>query len=256
MLRRSRPTPAAPEASALSIRAAGGALERSFPQEIVASFRHMLTEQAYTGGVQPRIAVAAALQGEGVTYTSLALAATLASDTGKSVCVVELNWHAPGMVRLLTPAATEPAEANAGEPAAPAQVRPGLAEVLAGTATLDEALITTELPNLALLPAGSMAPEVRPATARGEQLRQRVDELGGRFEHLILDIPAVLLTSDAIALASLGSACCIVVRQGVTPAASIKQALDDLKHLPMLGVVLNQATVKTPRWLINLIPQL
>jgi len=35
----------------------------------------------------------------------------------------------------------------------------------------------------------------------------------------------------------------------------VKRALDDIKHLNILGVMLNQTTLKTPRWMLNLIPQ-
>jgi Mrp family chromosome partitioning ATPase len=72
---------------------------------------------------------------------------------------------------------------------------------------------------------------------------------------VILDIPALLANSDAIALASLADAGFLVVRQGITPIALIKQALDEIKHLSMLGIVMNQTYFHTPRWLYNLIPR-
>ena len=61
--------------------------------------------------------------------------------------------------------------------------------------------------------------------------------------------------SDAIALASLGTACCLIIRQGVTPVSSVRRALDDVKHLPMLGVMLNQNRTMLPRWVQALVPQ-
>jgi Mrp family chromosome partitioning ATPase len=223
----------------LALRAADGAPLVAFAPEIVDSFRHMVTELQYGGGFPARLATVAALRGEGVTFSTLALAATLASDDPARVCAVELNWWAPGMLRLLGGAAP----------------RPGLADVLLGRLELNDALLATDRPNLALLPAGSLPPDQRPAAARGERLRTLIEELGARFDHLVLDIPAVLATSDAIALASLGTACCVVVRYGVTPTGAVQSALDDLKHLPQLGVILNQARIRTPRWLRALVPQ-
>jgi hypothetical protein len=35
----------------------------------------------------------------------------------------------------------------------------------------------------------------------------------------------------------------------------IRLALDEIKYTNMLGVILNQTHIKTPRWLYNLIPQ-
>jgi Mrp family chromosome partitioning ATPase len=111
------------------------------------------------------------------------------------------------------------------------------------------------LPNLALLPAGDLSPAQRPAMARSDTLRTCIARLSRRFDHILLDIPAILATSDAIALASLGAACCVVVRQGITPVSNVRRALDDIKHLSILGVLLNQNRTVLPRWVNALIPQ-
>jgi len=47
----------------------------------------------------------------------------------------------------------------------------------------------------------------------------------------------------------------MVIRQGVTPINKVREALDEVKHLPMAGVVLNKIQVHTPQWLLNFIPQ-
>jgi Mrp family chromosome partitioning ATPase len=120
---------------------------------------------------------------------------------------------------------------------------------------LDKALVQTALPNLALLPAGDLSPAQRPAMARSERLKDCIEQLSRRFDHILLDVPAILATSDAIALASLGTACCLIIRQGVTPVSSVRRALDDIKHLPMLGVMLNQNRPMLPRWVQALVPQ-
>jgi Mrp family chromosome partitioning ATPase len=228
----------------LVLRTEGGQPLCTFSPEVTASFRHMVTERSYQDGLPARIAMLAALRGEGVSHTALAFAATLASDMAVSVCVVELNWWNPDLLRNLG------LEPSAGQPAVP-----GLADVLAQTASFDTALIKTDLPNLALLPAGELPLARRHSVARSNDLREAIDELSQRYSHLILDLPAVLSNSDAIALSALSNGCCIVVRQGVTRSASVKQALDSVKHIPMLGVILNQSSFATPGWLLNLIPQ-
>jgi len=224
----------------------------------------MLTAQACNGGLPQSVSVVSSIKGEGVTYTALALATTLAIDTTASVCLVELNWWSPGLHKLVSQGAN-PAQNNARRlggkasafvsPAAPAITQAGLADVLTGSAAIDDVLIRTELPNLSLIAAGAIPVERRPVIARSGELKEQLDELRQRFDYLILDVPAILATSDSMALAALSSACCIVVRQGVTPANSVKRALDDIKHLNILGVMLNQTTLKTPRWMLNLIPQ-
>ena len=91
--------------------------------------------------------------------------------------------------------------------------------------------------------------------ARHDTLKACIKQLSRRFDHILLDVPAVLGTSDAIALASLSTACCLVVRQGITPVSQVRRALDDVKHLSMLGVVLNQAHMSLPNWVGAFVPQ-
>lgn len=248
--------------TALVLRAPDEMPYRMFPSEIVNNFRYLLTRLRYDATSPAThsscIALVSALRQEGVTYTALALATTLAHDLDASVCVIDLNWGSPGLPAALTP---PPLRRRWWKRRVPQLVSPdlpqsgGLAALLCGTATLDEALLATATPNLSLLPAGALPLSQRPVVARSGQLRTCIDTLMQRFDYVLLDVPAVLTTSDAIALASLAQACCVVVRQGVTPVHSVRAALDDLKHLPMLGVILNQASVATPRWITALVPQ-
>lgn len=246
----------------LSLNTSDGTLLHNFPAEVVSSMRHMESTLAYSEGLPDRIAIISALSGEGVTYTALALATTLAADLPLRICAVELNWHTPGMLgRLSQPNIAAPsrrgkkklATVETSTPSALTQ-RAGLAQLLTGEATLDDVLMPTGMPNLMLLPAGEVPQHQRAAMARSAGLKQCIEQLSERFNHLILDIPAVHSTTDAIPLASLAHGCCVVIRQGVTPANSVRRALDDFKHLPTLGVILNQAHTNLPRWLHALVP--
>lgn len=247
---------------ALTLRSIDGTPLYTFPSEVVNSVRHMETILNAKGALPARISMVAALHGEGVTYTTLALATTLAYDLAVRVCVVELNWWAPQLPtrpahRMSVTPAREAAPVIAAPPDTASSVgeATGLAAVLIGATTLDSALIQTALPNLMLLPAGELSPAQRPAMARSEALKTCIKQLSQRFDHVLLDIPAILATSDSIALASLGSTCCVVIRQGVTPVGSVRRALDDIKHLPVLGVMLNQTHNTLPRWVRALVPQ-
>ncbi len=234
-------------------------LAGAFDPELVGGMRRMLTRLSCQGRLPGRLALLGALRGEGVTTAALALGATLANDQGARVCVVELNWWAPGLEALTGTAPPAPRRGWFGRrqppPAPVAAGSPGLAGVIDGSVSLDEALLPSSLPNLALLPAGGLPVERRPAAARGTELKARIGQLSRRFEHVILDVPAVLGTSDAIALAALGEACALVVRQGVTPAASVRAALDEIGHTRVLGVILNRVRISTPRWVRSFLPQ-
>lgn len=232
-----RKSKAAVEAPPLEVKAADGTLLTSFPNDIVVPLRHMVSRLMQAGTWPAHVSIIAALREEGVTYTAVALAAMIASDWKKTVAVIELNWHTPGLTTLLNTATSA-----------------GVASLLDGS-DLDAALIATSLPNLYFLPAGELPAEQRSVISRGAALAAVVDRMKQRFDLVLLDIPAVLTTSDAIPLASLGAACLLVVRQGVTPKSKVQAALDDVKHLPQLGVVLNRVKYKTPRFIRRWIPQ-
>ncbi|HMQ31508.1 MAG TPA: CpsD/CapB family tyrosine-protein kinase [Chloroflexaceae bacterium] len=261
MFARTRRQPAASD-EALTLRSLSGKTICEFSGETVANIRRMLTSLMYQATMPKSIANVAALRGEGVSYITLAMAATLASDVSARVCAVELNWWHPSLHLYLAgqqpaPAVKAKGKAAKGAPAEPASPGPeeGLGAVLRGAATLDQALVGTSLANLALLPAGHVPAEARSALARSAQLKATVEALAEQFDYLIFDVPAVSATSDTVALTSLASSVAVVVRQGVTPVNTVKGALDEVKHVPVLGVILNQVQVYTPRWLLNLLPQ-
>ncbi len=255
-----------PENEPLVLRAGNGEPMVVFPAELIASHRRMITSMVYQQDLPSRISLLATLRGEGVTYTSVALGTTLASDLPTSVCVVELNWCSPGLITQLTEASQpvdrrgKRAKKSAGskhkaQSTSEQPEKPGLSDVLTGQASLDEALIASHLPNLSFLPAGNLPHTQRPVIARSTDLKDLIDEIGNRFDHLLLDIPAIFATSDAMALAALAEVGYLVVHQGVTPITTIKQALDDIKHISMRGVILNQVRIQTPRFIYSLIPQ-
>ncbi len=248
-----------PADTSLTLRLADGKVAYTFSPETITSLRRMLTSLMYQSTLPKSIACIAALREEGVTYTSLAMATTLASDINAKVCVVELNWCTPSMHVYLegqspVPAAKRNKSKETVEPATIPNTQ-GIGAVLRNVVTLDQALVRTSLPNLSLLPAGNVPLNDRSALARSAQLKACIEALQEQFDYVILDVPAISLTSDAVALASLSEAVCLVVQQGVTPANTVKLALDEVKHRQVLGVILNQVTIRTPRWILNLLPQ-
>jgi len=209
----------------------------TYPTDVVDSLRHLLSRLMSRETLPVRLSLVAALRQEGNTYISRALGTVMAHDLETTVCVVELNWWWPSEI-----------------PDGPDD-HDGLAAVLNDQISIDEALMETTYPNLSILPAGNLPLEQRAVIARSSTLEKVIDDLSVRFDHLILDVPAVLATNDAIPLASYGTATCLVVRQGVTSVDSVRRALDDIEHLHMLGTVMNQTNIATPDFLHRLIPQ-
>lgn len=208
-----------------------------FSTELIDNLRRMVTRIHYTDGLPKIMSFTSAIRQEGVTYNSWAVGMTMANDLQKSVCIVELNWWSPAPQLNF-------AQNN------------NLAAVLNGDTRLEKAIIQTNHENLSLLPAGHQPRRTQRAIwARSSTLQNTLNQLGEQFDHVLLDVPAVRTTSDAIPLASLGNACAFVVRQGVTDITDVQLALDDLAHLPILGVIMNFVAFETPAFIMKLIPQ-
>lgn len=207
----------------------------TFSASLVEDVRRMANRLSRAGRVPERLAITSALRQEGVTTVSRLFATVLANDLAAQVCLVDLNWWWP---------------APSQEPEASNQ---GLAGVLAGTANLGEVMVATGLSNLALLPAGTLSEMRRHSMARSEELQRCIDDLSREFDYLVLDIPAILATSDAVPLASLAQDACLVVQQGATHFDDVQLALAEISHMNVAGVVLNRAIYKTPRSLMRLI---
>lgn len=220
----------------LAVPGQNGAPLKQYPDQVVAPLRQMVTRVTRQEQLPQRLALVAALRQEGVTFLAQALAATIAHDYDLSVCVVELNWWWPSH---------QPPPATSGDQ--------GLAGVLAGRVLLEDVIVPSGWSNLATLPSGHLPAEKRPVVARSKELQEALVELSDRYDHIILDIPAVRATNDAVPLASLADACCFVVRQGVTVIEDVRLALDEIDHLRLLGVVMNRADMKTPNALVKLV---
>lgn len=226
-----------PEAS-LQLHVLNSEASYTFPQALVHSLRHMITKLNRDQNLPAKLSVVSALRQEGVSLISLALATIMAHDLSRRVCLVDLNWWWPSVTMHDLAAHSV-----------------GIAPLLHGEVQLDATLVRTNHPKLTILPAGSLPLTERPVIARSAALRSLIDELSDSVDHLILDIPAILTTSDAIPLASLGNACCAVIHQGISPRRAVKQALGEINHMPTLGVVLNRVQMATPPWVLKAIPQ-
>ncbi|MBE2221666.1 MAG: CpsD/CapB family tyrosine-protein kinase [Anaerolineae bacterium] len=207
-----------------------------FPEDVVNQLRHMVTRLKYTDDLPKQISLVSAIRGEGVTYLTWALASIIANDLQASVCAVELNWWFPSNYFS-------------------SEDHDGIAAVLEKRKVLDDVVLKTQDTNFDFILAGEMAAHQRAIYARSDDLKRVIGQLRERYDYVLIDVPAILSTSDSIPLASLSESCCLVIRQGVTDIGSVQMALDDVAHLNMLGVIMNQVNLKTPSFILRMIPQ-
>jgi capsular exopolysaccharide synthesis family protein len=177
------------------------------------------------------VAVTSAGRREGRTTTAANLALTAAQE-GRSTILVEADLRRPVLGRLLGLAP-----------------RPGVADVLCGTAELGQALV--RLGPLAVLLAGEAADPG--ALLRGPAAAALVDQLRGSCELLILDAPPAVAFADGDRLSGDADGVLLVVRAGETPRQVVRLALESLGDRAV-GIVLNDVdpdAVAHGRWIYS-----
>ncbi len=176
------------------------------------------------------ILVTSAKPGEGKTFMSLNLAASLAASGTRPVVLVDADGKHMSISRLLGHASS-----------------PGLRTLSSDTARQPGSLLVpTAIERLSLLPYGE-APAGAPAIAPGQQVNSALLRLAASLpQHLIiLDTPPCLSTSDPGALATISGQVLMVVEAEHTQRNEVEAALDMVEACPTLQLVLNRA-VLTP----------
>jgi capsular exopolysaccharide synthesis family protein len=168
--------------------------------------------------------VTSANPGEGKTTTSANLAFAMAMD-GKRVILVDADLRRPSLAKLLGVAAV-----------------PGLTDILLGHASLTEALHPMDyLPNLMVLPAGSVPPNPG-ELLNSRTFREVVAQLKDRSDVVVFDSPPGLVAADAAILASQMDGTVLVIETGSTKRGSAQHMVGILKQsrANVLGIAYNK----------------
>lgn len=176
------------------------------------------------------LCVSSPLAGEGKTTAAINLSAVTAMSVGRRVLLVDCDMRRPKVHQALG-------------------LRPeaGLAEVLTGEVSLDEALLKVEGMNLDVL-----AVRGRPANPSellgSPAMHDLVEEVTNRYDRVIFDTPAALGVPDTKAVAEMCDGIVVVVRADYTSQQDLEAALDILDRRRLLGLVLNGAAVERGRY--------
>ena len=169
------------------------------------------------------VVVTSAGVAEGKTVTALNLAWLLAQTDGVRALLIDGDLRQPCAAEYL---------------ALDAQV--GLSEVLAGQASLDEAIVRLEPAGLHLLPGGTPHDSVAEILS-GPKFSTLLAELRRTFNFIIIDAPPLGIFTDASVLINRADAALVVVRANQTRYAQLERVLEPLPRERLLGVVLNGA---------------
>ena len=192
---------------------------------IAESYRALKSSVLFSMSPPPKVLlVTSAEPGEGKTCTALNLATVLA-EGGQRVVLVEGDMRRPGITDAFGWLKNK-----------------GLSGVLTGAYPLDEAIFSAEsIPYLSVIPAGPHAPNPAGLLSTSN-IRALLDELGKRFDHIVVDSPPVLLVTDATVLSTSVDGVIIVAESGGTSPGSLLRAFRtlDAAGAKLLGVVVNK----------------
>ena len=117
---------------------------------------------------------------------------------------------------------------------------PGMADLLRGTATLEDVLQPTSYPNLLVVPAGQAETEEVGELLAKQELEEIVGQLRRDFDHVLLDTPPVNVVSDAGIIGRAVREALLVVRMYGTDRESVDEAIRLLHsaNVKPVGVIL------------------
>ena len=176
------------------------------------------------------IMVTSANSGEGKTFVSANLAAGLARELHAHALLVDCDLRVPSLANLF-------GYSN----------RLGLTDYLRDSRKIADLLLKTRVEKLSLLPGGNV-PENPTELIGSKKMEDLVHELQSRYNdrYVIFDSTPLLATSESEVLSKLVDGIIIVVKAGVTPRETVKQAISFLDKKKILGVVLNNLEFKAP----------
>jgi capsular exopolysaccharide synthesis family protein len=183
----------------------------------------LMRAQAKTG--LKSIAITSSLPGEGKTLTTMNLGLCYAQLPQQRVLVIDADLRTCGLTSMLDHPST-----------------PGLAEVLAGDVTPDEAIVATNQKNLFVLPAGTVLSSP-PELFIGSRWQEFMGHCSALFKVIIIDTPPILPLSDFELISAACDGVVMVVRAHHGQRETLQKTAGALDPKKLLGVVFNATDV-------------
>jgi polysaccharide chain length determinant protein (PEP-CTERM system associated) len=175
--------------------------------------------------------ITSSVEGEGKTLLAGNLAAIVAHDFKKPVLLIDGHLHHTSLSdRYARPGA------------------PGLAQVVAGEASLSEALVSTDMPLLQVLPAGQC--QVDPICLfRSAAFPEFLDSLRQQFSLVLVELPSVKESTESQVMADKMDGLLIMVNMYSTKLRTVHMAVHRLQRDKIIGFVTNGTEYWIPDWL-------
>jgi capsular exopolysaccharide synthesis family protein len=169
------------------------------------------------------VMVTSATQGEGKTSITSQLATSMAT-AGMRTLIVDCDLRNPSVMKLFELPLT-----------------PGVSEVLRQEVDVSDAVQTTAVPNLWVIPAGQCSNATIAALAQGHPLETLFNRLRGQFDFVIVDSCPVLPVADALLIAQHVDGVVFSIMQDVSQLPKVMTATEKMHQLniPLVGAVVN-----------------
>jgi Mrp family chromosome partitioning ATPase len=183
------------------------------------------------GRTQPKAVMFAAIDsGNACSRLCGVVAETLAENVSGSVCLVDGNFRAPLLAESFG-----------------AENHHGLADSLRQEGPVRGFATQVRPQGLWLVSSGSLEKDSL-NLLNGGRMKQRITELKGEFDFLLIDVPPLNVFEDALAFGQLVDGAVLVVEANTTRREATMRAADRLRQagIPVLGAVLNNRTFAIP----------
>lgn len=172
------------------------------------------------------VLVTSANPGEGKTFTAVNLALSLAYEKDTSALLVDCDAYQQSLLEYLG--------ISAG--------RGWIDVVSANSAIPDDVILSTSVPNLEILPAGKLRPDI-PELMSSRNASQLFSEL--LFQNpsriVVIDSPSCLTSTEPSILAGLAGQTVFVVAAYKTTSEDIASSLHQIEACPSVSLLLNRA---------------
>jgi len=167
------------------------------------------------------ISITSAFPGEGKTTCAINLAIVTGMSLGRRVLLIDCDLRRPKI-----------------HPALGLKPETGLAEVLSGASSIDDAIVSAQGVALDVLPVCGRP--ANPSELLGSsEMSRLVEEVSGRYDRVIIDTPAALGLPDAKAVSDICDGMVMVVRADVTAQSDLEAVLEILDRQRILGLLIN-----------------
>lgn len=194
--------------------------------EILRGIRDQIISGLYQSGDMRRraLAIVSASSGDGKSFLAANLAVVLAQLTGRTL-IIDCDMRTPRQHEIFRVDNTS-----------------GLSAILSGRAEGNVLRHVKNYPGLYVLPVGIVPPNPLELLQR-PAFGMLVNDLVGKFDHVVIDTPSVSQGVDARVIAAVAGAAMVVARKDKTRTDALNALVTPLiarKGIKMVGVVMNE----------------